>query len=243
MVNAKKETRVDHDMHQKKLIFKIASNIKDSQNKANVDKIYEFLSSILGSTLPCRLEDRLFGTSYFNISNRCIKNSSVKSPIATCAISVPVTALCFPIKLLTFNSFIVFSVASMNIRKIAFTWAQNLHFDTTSCRNILSFHAVFLQINEMQCVWMIRVKLFFCPTDFNHIGSFPLVDTVPKVNSKILFEIFLCPHKSTKHAISACFEFHSVRVFFSCATIRVVLDMLRPFPRNWSELRSPCFCN
>lgn len=43
MVNAKKETRVDHDMHQKKLIFKIASNIKDSQNKANVDKIYERL--------------------------------------------------------------------------------------------------------------------------------------------------------------------------------------------------------
>ncbi len=43
MVSAKKETRVDHDMHQKKLIFKIASNIKDSQNKANVDKIYERL--------------------------------------------------------------------------------------------------------------------------------------------------------------------------------------------------------
>ena len=38
------ESRVD--MHQKKLAFKIATQLKDSQNKADVDKMYERLMTM-----------------------------------------------------------------------------------------------------------------------------------------------------------------------------------------------------
>ena len=57
----------------------------------------------------------------------------------------------------------------MYVAKLVFARTEYLDFDCTTSSDVLCFYAVVLQINEMNLIWVVGVKLVLCPCDFNHL--------------------------------------------------------------------------